>query len=269
MKTEGGQGGKKGHSNMTHWSKTAEVKKEAKKGRRQDDKKLARDAKSKFESFLDNMKGSGNDVLIESIRAGYKVCMESELEHTIGPYYYDSRAGKYYNKSTDMYVDNAEVDNQLQAQQNAVKINNEVLTQAFKLGLIDGKDYQRNHSRVTWDEKMSGKMDRNAKEKGISVVELYEKAKERYKGYLQESVGNDPYAELRRIYRTTTKPYAEGVESSLKMFDSFTGKNISEDKTEGAALASNHIRKSWNTYHAQAEKLINTLANKLIEQYNK
>jgi len=38
-KTEGGQGGKKGHSNMSHWDYTAGVKKDAKKVRRQEDKK--------------------------------------------------------------------------------------------------------------------------------------------------------------------------------------------------------------------------------------
>ena len=35
VKPEGGSGGKRGHSNMTHYDKTAEVKKMARKARRQ------------------------------------------------------------------------------------------------------------------------------------------------------------------------------------------------------------------------------------------
>jgi hypothetical protein len=33
-KTEGGQGGKRGHSNMSHWTRTAEYKDSAKRRRR-------------------------------------------------------------------------------------------------------------------------------------------------------------------------------------------------------------------------------------------
>jgi hypothetical protein len=33
-KIEGGQGGKRGHSNMTHWTYTEEIKKRARKQRR-------------------------------------------------------------------------------------------------------------------------------------------------------------------------------------------------------------------------------------------
>ena len=39
VKPSGGSGGKKGHSNMTHWSKTAVVKRSAKKRRRDEDKR--------------------------------------------------------------------------------------------------------------------------------------------------------------------------------------------------------------------------------------
>lgn len=39
-KTEAGQGGKTGHSNMTHWSYTAIVKAESKRIRRTNDKLL-------------------------------------------------------------------------------------------------------------------------------------------------------------------------------------------------------------------------------------
>jgi len=43
-KTEGGQGGKLGHSNMTHWDGTEIIKTTTKKARRQVDKQLARKA---------------------------------------------------------------------------------------------------------------------------------------------------------------------------------------------------------------------------------
>ncbi len=39
IKTQAGSGGKLGHSNMTHWSKTWWVKRSAKKRRRAEDKK--------------------------------------------------------------------------------------------------------------------------------------------------------------------------------------------------------------------------------------
>lgn len=43
VKTEAGQGGKKGHSNMSHWDKTEFVKKLARKARRQQDKTTAKE----------------------------------------------------------------------------------------------------------------------------------------------------------------------------------------------------------------------------------
>lgn len=43
-KIEGGQGGKKGHSNMSHWAYTEEIKKAAKRQRRKLDKKLEKGA---------------------------------------------------------------------------------------------------------------------------------------------------------------------------------------------------------------------------------
>lgn len=134
----------------------------------------------KFENFLESLKGNGQDKLIETVKTGFQAFVESELEHTIGNYYYDSGVGKYYDKSRDMYVEAGEVEGMLRNQQQGGMINNEVLKQAFKLGLIDGRDYQKNHSIATWDEEMSNKMDRNAKAKGISVVELFEKAKKEF-----------------------------------------------------------------------------------------
>ena len=42
IKAEGGQGGKRGHSNMVHYAKTEEVKRAARRQRREDGKKSAR-----------------------------------------------------------------------------------------------------------------------------------------------------------------------------------------------------------------------------------
>lgn len=37
VRTEGGSGGKRGHSNMDHWSTTAEIKRMTRKARRRQD----------------------------------------------------------------------------------------------------------------------------------------------------------------------------------------------------------------------------------------
>lgn len=42
-KSEAGQGGRKGHSNMAHWQKTAEVKADSKRIRRNNDKLAIRE----------------------------------------------------------------------------------------------------------------------------------------------------------------------------------------------------------------------------------
>jgi len=85
-KTEGGQGGKKGHSQMSHWTGTEEVKELSKKARRQQDKKASREAKSgvyesqikKFEKFLESLKDNSNNNLIESVQRGFQACFENE-----------------------------------------------------------------------------------------------------------------------------------------------------------------------------------------------
>lgn len=46
IRTEGGSGGRRGHSNMSHWSKTAEVKTAARKARRAADRKVTREART-------------------------------------------------------------------------------------------------------------------------------------------------------------------------------------------------------------------------------
>jgi hypothetical protein len=43
MKTEGGSGGKRGHSNMTHWDYTEEIKRRSRKARRAQGKTLERE----------------------------------------------------------------------------------------------------------------------------------------------------------------------------------------------------------------------------------
>ena len=40
LKTEGGQGGRRGHSNMTHWATTEEIKEAARVRRRREGKKI-------------------------------------------------------------------------------------------------------------------------------------------------------------------------------------------------------------------------------------
>jgi len=49
MKIEGGQGGKRGHSNMTHWTGTEEIKQATKKLRRRQSKKIEREARKNKE----------------------------------------------------------------------------------------------------------------------------------------------------------------------------------------------------------------------------
>ena len=44
-KVEGGSGGKRGHSNMTHWEYTEEIKQRSRKARRRAAKTLEREAK--------------------------------------------------------------------------------------------------------------------------------------------------------------------------------------------------------------------------------
>jgi hypothetical protein len=44
-KIEGGSGGKRGHSNMTHWDYTEEIKRRSRKARRRTAKVLEREAR--------------------------------------------------------------------------------------------------------------------------------------------------------------------------------------------------------------------------------
>lgn len=47
VKIEGGSGGKRGHSNMTHWDYTEEIKQRSRKARRAEARALERNAKLK------------------------------------------------------------------------------------------------------------------------------------------------------------------------------------------------------------------------------
>ena len=49
-KIEGGCGGKRGHSNMTHWDYTEEIKRRSRKARRAEAKMLERKMKLRVES---------------------------------------------------------------------------------------------------------------------------------------------------------------------------------------------------------------------------
>lgn len=48
-KTEGGSGGKRGHSNMTHWATTEEIKEATRRRRRIEAEEAARDGLAEFE----------------------------------------------------------------------------------------------------------------------------------------------------------------------------------------------------------------------------
>ena len=51
--TEGGSGGKRGHSNMEHWGYTDEVKEAARKRRRIEDKQVIDQENAESEQFND------------------------------------------------------------------------------------------------------------------------------------------------------------------------------------------------------------------------
>lgn len=176
--------GSTGTPSSTEWAKHLRPfgKKEAAKCERknakeciEDDKKNLQEASmnSKFMKFLESLKANDNEMLIESVKQGFRACFEGELEHTIGTYYYDPSVGKYYNNATDFYVDESEVRELLDARRKKISINNEVLKKAFELGLIDGNDYRKNTHRLSWDTAVSDKMVRNAKSAGVSVTDFY------------------------------------------------------------------------------------------------
>jgi len=52
LKIEGGGGGKRGHSNMTHWKTTEEIKVETRKARRAESKELELRAKTAGDDTL-------------------------------------------------------------------------------------------------------------------------------------------------------------------------------------------------------------------------
>jgi len=137
-----------------------------------EDRKL--DMKGADRSWKKFRKHQHKDPKLESISG------DPDLEHTIGDYYYDRKEGKYYDKARDMYVESSEVQDRLYNQQLMVNINNDVLKRVLKLGLINGNEYLRNHSRVTWDETFSNELHRRAKEKGISIMELFMEEKQKY-----------------------------------------------------------------------------------------
>ena len=50
IKSEGGQGGRRGHSNMSHWTGTEEIKEASRKRRRLDSKKIIATAMSDIQT---------------------------------------------------------------------------------------------------------------------------------------------------------------------------------------------------------------------------
>ena len=84
-KIEGGSGGKKGHSNMSHRDGTEEIKKETKKlrreyGKKQIEKDLTESAKAKFIGFLESIKTKQNASLLEAVGKAFKICLENEYD---------------------------------------------------------------------------------------------------------------------------------------------------------------------------------------------
>jgi len=70
IRSEGGSGGRRGHSNMTHWAYTHEIKVAARTQRRADDKRLVREADT----------ASLNDAPVEVGRKTSRVLASATLE---------------------------------------------------------------------------------------------------------------------------------------------------------------------------------------------
>jgi len=140
----------------------------------------------KFMNFLENMKGTGNDALVESISSAYNIIFENgetnisndpDLEHTIGDYYYDNKAGRYYDRSSDVYVDDDTVNRVLNARSDGVRLNNKVLGMMLKEGILNGKEYRKLMGRVDWDENIMRGVWKRAEDKGINISDMFTEAK--------------------------------------------------------------------------------------------
>lgn len=132
--------------------------------------------KQKFNNFLESL--PPND-LSETIKTGFNKIFESDesLEHAIDEYYYDSKAGKYYDKSRDMYADSTDVQNRMDNAQKSNRVNNNMLSLLLKNDLINGNEYTKLHSRTQWPEAIMTRVHNDAKSKGITMTELWNKAK--------------------------------------------------------------------------------------------
>lgn len=66
-KTEGGSGGKRGHSNMEHWERTENVKNGSRKARRMQDKAVIEDELRPLSSsqFMAVLRASDRDIDID------------------------------------------------------------------------------------------------------------------------------------------------------------------------------------------------------------
>jgi len=58
--------------------------------------------KQKFEKFLESLKGNGQDVLIESLKQGFQVCFENEVNFQKGESLQKGELYKYYPEPNSM-----------------------------------------------------------------------------------------------------------------------------------------------------------------------
>jgi hypothetical protein len=201
---------------------------------------------AKFEEFLESLKGHDQDSLIESVKEGFRALVENELEqvrdskegeleHVIGNYYYDSKAGKYYDKSTDFYVKPNVVQRQLDAVSNRVKVNNEVAGKLLKLGTINGNQYQQLIGKRDWPDEIAAKL---FKEKGISLFDLYKETKSEMnilEGIESSKLPIGEYLQKEGGYRFKKDYYDIRKEPSLQVLikdikDNFLWINIKEEQ---------------------------------------
>lgn len=142
--------------------------------------------KQKFLNFLESMKCAEHTALVESISTAYNMIFENDgsnissdpdLEHVIADYYYDNKAGRYYDRSSDIYVDDETVNRVLNARSDGVRLNNTVLGMMLKAGVLNGKEYQKLMGRVDWDENIMRGVWKRAENKGVSISDMFTEAK--------------------------------------------------------------------------------------------
>ena len=138
----------------------------------------------KFVKFLESVK-SHDPALVETIELGFKVWLESEysddlagLEHVTDQYYYEPKAGQYYDRSSDAYLDKHDttVHDLLEFKSRAQQRNDRVLRLLIEDGIISSKHLGRNLGRRTWDDELSHTINKRLREKGKNLSEYFERA---------------------------------------------------------------------------------------------